>query len=163
MYIPRTGRKWGAGDLVGLLLPSKWTESGKTYFQEPFFSKGICGHRPKGSIREQLSSSTVSPPMKEYTHCERLTLSQPGPVKSAFSMIRIQSDVDMPLWELLSAEYNKGYHNLLERQGKCCHMQTYLLGKPRERKDGQGCNSCALILAFFHYCELFPHQSSHCR
>ena len=96
-----TGRKGGAGDLLGLLIPSEWTESGKTHFWKPFFSKGICGHRKKGSIREQLSSSTVSPPMKEYTHCECLTLSQPGPVESAFSMIKIQSDVDVPLLELL--------------------------------------------------------------
>ena len=53
-----------------------------------------------GSIREQLGSSTVSPPIKEYTHCECLTPSQPGPIESAFSIIRIQSDMDLPLLEV---------------------------------------------------------------
>ena len=39
----------------------------KNNFQEPFFSKGIYGHKRKGSMREQLGPSTVLHPTKE--HC----------------------------------------------------------------------------------------------
>ena len=119
MYIPRTERKWGAGDLVGLLFPSKWTESGKTYFQEPFFSKGVCGHRRKGSIREQLSFSTVSPPMKEYTHCECLTLSQPSFMSTLPSPVQLEA-VTLAIWWCLLMQvrpYVAGTKNTASRWG----------------------------------------------
>ena len=47
---------------------------------------------------------------------------------------------------------------ILEREGKSYHKQIYLLEKPREKKDGQGCNSSTLFSTFPHSCELFPHQ-----
>ena len=62
-----TGRIEGVGDQVGLLILTEWIQSQKSNFQEPFFSKGICGNRRKGYIREQLGSSSVSHPTKE--HC----------------------------------------------------------------------------------------------
>ena len=42
---------------------------------------------------------TTEPPgkprTKEYTHCECVTLSQPGPIESDFTIITIHSDVDL--------------------------------------------------------------------
>ena len=100
-------------------MPSKWTESGKTYFQEPFFSKRICGHRWKGSIREQLTSFTVSPPMKEYTHSEHLTLSQPSFMSTLPSPVQLEA-VTLVTWCWLLMQvrpYVAGTKNAASRWG----------------------------------------------
>ena len=53
----------------------------------------------KGNIREQLSpSDSISSYMKVYIPSMSET-SQPGPIESAFTIIMIVSDMDIPLPE----------------------------------------------------------------
>ena len=46
---------------------------------------------------------------------------------------------------------------MIEGEGKSCHMQIYLLEKPKEKKDGQGCNSSTLFSSLH---SLIPVNSS---
>ena len=88
-------RRGGVGDLVSLLSPAEWIQSQKSHLQEPFFSKGICGHRRKGSIKEQPSPCHSVSSTRQGKHWESQRLVLPGPTESAFTFIRIQSDVDL--------------------------------------------------------------------
>ena len=95
IYLPRNKKNRGSWRSCQSVNPNRMNSVTNSHFQEPFFSKGICGHRRKGSIREQLSPCHSVSSTREGKHweCQRLIL--PGPTESVFTFIRIQSDGDL--------------------------------------------------------------------